>query len=33
VSHEPFAHAPGFVSVDEVLGHEAGAHVVPSAYF
>jgi hypothetical protein len=33
VSHEPLAHMPGFWSVDDMLGHEAGAHVVPFGYF
>ena len=33
VSHTLLAHTPGFTSVEELLGHEAGAQVVPSAYF
>jgi hypothetical protein len=33
VSHEPAAQVPIFVSVNDMLGHEAGAHMVPFAYF
>jgi hypothetical protein len=33
VSHKPDAHWPGFVSVEELLGHDAGAQVVPFGYF
>jgi hypothetical protein len=33
VSHEPLAHVPGLVSVDDMSGHEAGAQVVPFGYF